>query len=178
MRYALIAMLLAISVPSTARADERVYGTSVFEGCIEHLSCHRAVVRTRPGQADTHTLIEIDLYSVFVQPGGVFMVLLEPSPTERDLHGGGCTRTGAVHDELESYLSGTDPWIPTSIGLTLYTGAAPGGACLPDDPGTARVTLSLSQTAVPEPGTLALLIPGLAAVGYVRRRMAGRGWPR
>jgi hypothetical protein len=69
----------------------------------------------------------------------------------------------------------------TGLGGTIATSWAPGDTLwirwterndIGNDHGLAIDNLSFSVTAVPEPGTTALLLAGLAAVGFVARRRA------
>ena len=171
MRRVLLGLALLCAVPSAAHADPRVFGTYIFEGCIRELSCHRAVITTSDGGFDTHTMINIDLFSFFLRPAGVYVVDFKPDHNDPDQLGGMCARTGHVQDWLQSYYGGGGSWIPTSIDLMILTGPAALGQCIAEDPGVRWVSLSLvNQSTVPEPITMALLAPGLGALAVARRR--------
>jgi hypothetical protein len=166
MRRLLASLALVVAIPSMARADNVT--TYVFQGCIKNLSCHTAAV-TVTEFGELNAGIVIDLFSLFLQAGSAYQITLFPSPSDTDLETGMCERVGPQEDSFSSYAP--TGFVPTRVRLSVRHGGA-AGECGPG-PLVSYVDLTLvNQTStVPEPATLALVIPGLAAVaGGVRLR--------
>ena len=175
MRRILAGLALVVAVPAAAHADPLAYGTYIFEGCIANLSCHRAVVTTSELPGSTRTILDIDLISMFTQPGMVRQVLLDPLPNDTyalDQLGNVCIRTGQVADEFQMTPHTPESYIPAGIQLVVtYGNAAPTDCFGPQ--ATTVTLLPVDPTVTPEPGTIALLVPGLAGIAgtaAVRRK--------
>ena len=169
MRRILVGLALVVAVPAAAHADPLVYGKYIFEGCIENLSCHRAVVTTSELPGSTRTILEIDLISVFTQPGMVRQVLMDPLPNDTyalDQLGNVCLRTGEVADEFQMTPHTPESYIPTGIQLIVTHGAAGPTDCFGPE-ATTITLLQVDPTVVPEPAAIALLVPGLAGVAGI-----------
>jgi hypothetical protein len=172
MRRILVGLALVVAVPAVAHADPVVYGTYIFEGCIENLSCHRAVVTTSqlPGYAGT--IVDVDLLSMFTQPGMVHQLLMDPLPGDSnalDQLGSFCLGTGDVADEFQMGHNSPESYIPTGIRLTVTHGAAAPTDCFGPE-ATTITLLQVDPTVAPEPGTIALLVPGLVGIAALRRK--------
>jgi len=93
--------------------------------------------------------------------------------------GGSFNFTGPIATATAAAVDGNVAGLVTNLGGTITTGWAPGDTLWlrwieQNDPGTdhglAIDNLSFSVTAVPEPGTYALLLAGLGVVGFLARR--------
>lgn len=122
----------------------------------------------------------IQTYSVTadVSPSGfgtagdqpVLIFWADPLVPTVDLTGGTTYWVSIYEDDLDT--SGTWAWAnSTGSGIAAFTGSS--WISLTSSPNLAfSPSMATPQTAMPEPGALALLGFGLAALGYARRRKA------
>ena len=171
MRYAVVALALLAGLPGVAKADPVVVDTYVFEGCIQNRSCHTATVRIYDFGGPTLRAIQTEFVSVFMESGSFRSYVMTPGLHDLDDRGAFCTRTGTVTETHANAIpAGT---VPTA--MTIFVGYGPPTAT--DCMGSGDIqplVMTLQTTTAPEPGTIALLLPGLAGVGALRRRRMRR----
>lgn len=180
MRQRLFALAAAAALAGPSKLYAVDPATYLFYGCILDVSCHEVTLTVTPSSALPDQYLDISslIFSQFLVPARVYSFDLE-SPTndfEFGVYGSAFGPTVGPRADYETTYADAG-WTPGFFHIVV-------GVAGPEDENAFEqrdlrdiyltpVTAFPDQppfTTVPEPGTMALLATGLAAIGIGRRR--------